>query len=326
MRSSGTARVAIDCQRPGEAARPSWGRWSRCGTDLRPWATCLEIDHAGSMGHSIEHGSVVVAVDGSGHADRAVRWAARHACLERRPLVLVAAAVDALPIIERAAAAARDVAPQVPVTQLPEHGDPRRILLDLSDDAGLLVLGSRGRGAIRSMLLGSVSAAVSAHAACPVVVCRPPGAADTRQGVLVGADGTPESRRVVEFGYRFAALHRLPLSVVHCYWDAVVAVAAYREARGEPTEVPALVEERALLAESVAGLAEQFPDVAVTLGLRHGLVDEALAPRGEAWDLVVVGRHPMTSLDRVLSGSIATAVVERSRSTVAIVPEPASLP
>jgi hypothetical protein len=164
-------------------------------------------------------------------------------------------------------------------------GDPRQVLIDLSAEAHLLVVGSRGRGGVRSMLLGSVSATVSAHAACPVVVCRPTAVDHAEPGVIVGADATPESLPVIEFAYRQASLRRLPITVLHSYWDAAAALAQYHEARGERVDAPELEDLRAELSESVAG-----------------------------------GRHPMTSLTRKLSGSLAIAVVERAHATVVVVP------
>jgi nucleotide-binding universal stress UspA family protein len=268
-------------------------------------------------------GSVVVAVDGSDHSDRAVRWAAEQAVLERRRLVAVAVGRDTGTAAEDAVAAARELAPDLAVRGASVTGDPREVLIDLSADAHLLVVGSRGRGSLRGILLGSVSAAVSAQSACPVVVCRPSGDDPVQPGVLVGADGTRESRAVIEFAYRQASLRDLPLTVLHCFWDAAAAVAQYREARGQSVVPPDLEELRAALSEAVAGLAEQYPDVPVTLTLKHGFADQALGPRHGGWDLVVVGRHPMTSLGRVLTGSIATTVVERAHGPVAVVPEAA---
>jgi nucleotide-binding universal stress UspA family protein len=268
-------------------------------------------------------GDIVVGIDGSEHADRALVWAAEQALLEKRSLTLVAAGEDASTVSERALASTRNDYPTVPVHALRRSRDPRAILLDLSRDAHLVVVGSRGRGTLRSMLLGSVSAAVSAHAECPVVVCRPIVGDHPTHGVVVGADGTRESLPVVEFAYRQAALRELPLTVLHSFWDAAVAVAQYRESAGLGVEEPDLEDLRSVLATSVAGLAEIYPDVQVTFELKHGFADEALSPRGKRWDLIVVGRHPKTSVDRLLTGSISRSVLERASSTVAVVPEAA---
>ena len=275
--------------------------------------------YAVQMGRS-ESGSIVVAVDGSEHADRALRWAADQASFEHRHLLAVTVGEDAETVAEKAVVEATRLHPGISVQALTTPGDPRQVLIDLSSRAHLLVVGSRGRGALKTMLLGSVSAAVSAHATCPVVICRPDGHPAGR-GVMVGADGTPGSLPVIDFAYRQAALRELPLTVLHCFWDAAAAVAQYHQARGEVVDPPEFVDLEVLLAESVAGLAETYPDVDVTLSLRHGLVDEALSRRDGEWDLIVVGRHPMASLDRVITGSIATTVVERAHTTVAVVPE-----
>lgn len=269
-------------------------------------------------------GSVVIGVDGSEHAERALRWAADQAALEHRRLAVVAVGETAAGSIDQAVAAARSWHPELTVLRSVVPGDPREVLLDASAHAYLLVLGSRGRGAVKSMLLGSVSAAVSAQAACPVVVCRPPHDGRTRTGVVVGADGTPESLPVIEFAYRQAYLRGLPLTVLHSFFDAAAAVAQYRRARGLPADGAELDKLRAGLAKSVAGLSEDYPGVEVTLTLEHGFADQALSPRHGGWDLVVVGRHPLTSLPRVLTGSLATSVVERAHATVAVVPEMAA--
>lgn len=298
------------------------------------------------MDHSIEPGSIVVGVDGSEHAERAVHWAAEQAELEGRRLVVVSTGgVDAARADERmgvvdapvdgmqsllhsaTAIATAGVAlaersrPGLTVEALPTVGDPREVLVDLSREAHLIVLGSHGRGPLRSLLLGSVSAAVTKHAACPVVVCRPRRRHDSPRGVLVGADATPESLPVIEFAFEHASRRGQPLTVLHCFWDVVAAVAAYRGMSADELDEPEFQELRMVLSESVAGLREKYPDVPVSLDLRHGLVDEALSRREQSWDLVVVGRHPVDSLPRLLTGSISTTVLERAHTAVAVVPE-----
>lgn len=263
--------------------------------------------------------SIVVGTDGSIPADRAVEWAAHQAQVQRRPLAVATIANDGHLVRDRAVALVRAAHPDLEVSGLVGHGDPRHALLELSRQAHLLVLGSRGRGPMRSILLGSVSATVAANADCPTVVSRGP-SSTPGTGVLVGADGSPESLPVVRFAFGFAADNGLPVTVLHTFWDAVAAVAQFREAQGRPADAPELEELRALLSESISGLGEEYPDVPVRLELRHGLADEALARRESAWDLVVVGRHPMSRLDRVVNGSVASSVVERSRCSVAVVP------
>jgi len=70
-----------------------------------------------------------------------------------------------------------DGAPAGVETKLLE-GDAEDALVRESADAELLVVGSRGRSGITSALLGSVSRHVVSHARCPVVVVKPPPAAD----------------------------------------------------------------------------------------------------------------------------------------------------
>lgn len=294
----------------------------------------------------VQPGSIVVGVDGSRHADRAVRWAAEQARLEQRRLVVVAASgaptvqdvgwngviagtdpesdprvsAGVRRVADAAVSLALSVAPGIEAEALAVIGDPREALVALSEAAHLLVVGSRGRGPVRTLLLGSVSTAVVKLTSSPVVVCRARSESHG-DGVIVGADGSEESLPIVEFAFAQASLRGLPLTVVHCFWDAVAAAAGFREASGQFLDEPQLEELRMVLAESIAGFREKYPDVPVSLLLRHGLVDEALTRHGSAWDLIVVGRHPMVGLRRTLSGSIATAVVERAHANVAVVPE-----
>jgi nucleotide-binding universal stress UspA family protein len=295
----------------------------------------------------ITPGTIVAAVDGSDHALRAVQWAAAQARLEGRPLALVhATGHEGAPptrhrigdttaptwvddslrtshlVLEEAAAVAEATRGGIEVHGVSVNGEPRAVLPDISSSAHLLVLGSRGRGVLRSRLLGSVSTAVAKSAQCPVVVTRPglPGA--IKDGIVVAADGTPESVPVVEFAFRQASLHAVPLTVMHCVYDAVVAVTGMP---GGAWDIHDTSEHALLLAESVAGLAEKYPDVHVTQELARGLVTDCLTQHRRPWNLIVVGRHPVNGL-RWLTGSTAVDVMEHSKSVLAVVPEAAPEP
>lgn len=275
----------------------------------------------------ITPGSVVVGTDGTEHALRAVDWAAEQATLEARPLVVVHAVSDtelqaaawgiwtvtspleqvmatARAMTGDAAARARAHHPGLVVVERAVRADVRRELRDLSTSAALLVLGSRGRGAVKSALLGSVGAHLARYAGCPLVICRPGHPGRVRDGVVVAADGTPGSLPVLEHAFRQASLRRLPLTVVHCLGIA-----------------DDQAEERRVLAESLAGFGEKFPDVHFESRLESGLVEDALTASGRRHDLVVVGRHPVDTLGRRFSHPNATAVLEHTDATVAVVPQ-----
>ncbi|WP_435770856.1 universal stress protein [Nocardioides sp. SYSU DS0651] len=296
------------------------------------------------MTNNIQPGTIVVATDGSDDADRAIHWAAEQAWYERRLLTVVTAtgapSVPSAPWDARAAAytahtqdlveAAQAVAdealavvrrmrPGVQASATAVVGDARQVLVDLSADAHLVVVGSRGHGPLRSKLLGSVSAAVSRDAACPVVVCRPPrrrSAQDIDTGVLVGADGTPESLPVIEFAFQQASMRGLPLTLMHSVWDQLAALHGLVAAPATEDD-----EQRLLLAESVAGFAAKFPEVRVELLPARGMPEDCLTADSARWDLIVVGRHPVDTVLRLVTGAVATAVVEHAHTAVAVVPQ-----
>jgi nucleotide-binding universal stress UspA family protein len=285
-------------------------------------------------------GTIVVGVDGSDSSRRALAWATEQAVLERRDLTLAHAIhavtpayVDTAIVYPKEAhniltaegrkvlAAAREkveaTAPDLHVHEVLEFLDPREMLLELSQDASLVVLGSRGRGQIRSLLLGSVGVALVRHAHSPVVVHRPGNAGIVRNGVVVGVDASEESRPVLEFAYREASLRSLPLTVLHCIWDVQAGTAAGGVGY-EPGVEPE--GERLGLAEAMAGMSEKYPDVTVTTQMARGFPHEVLTRLGERMNLVVVGAHQANRVSQMVRGSVSVALVERATCPVAVVP------
>ena len=139
---------------------------------------------------------IVVGVDGSDHSQRVLEWAVREAALRQAPLTVltvhqvVGSAWTGNPVVlpadrpeeAKARQAAEEAVNQVlgaaggskpaSVTVRAVSGFPARELVDASQDADLVVVGSRGGGGFRGLLTGSVSTQVVNHADCPVVVIR----------------------------------------------------------------------------------------------------------------------------------------------------------
>jgi len=285
-------------------------------------------------------GTIVVGVDGSEGSARALAWAIEQAVAEHRPLTLVhaihavtpayvdAAIVDPADasstltdagrkVLSTAHAKVEAVAPDLEVHEVLDFIDPRELLLEQSRNATMVVLGSRGLGKVRSVLLGSVGLALVRHTHSPVVVHRPGNRGTVRNGVVVGVETSEESQPVLEFAYREASLRGLPLTVLHCYWDIQAGTAA----GGLVYDSIADMESEWLeLAETMAGMSEKYPDVSVTTRMARGLPHETLVQLGERMNLVVVGAHQANRLSQMVTGSVSVALVEHATCPVAVVP------
>lgn len=291
----------------------------------------------------LPEGSIVVGVDGSPCSDRALDWAVGQAVMEHRPLVILHAAdvlgpghsawldgspIDASLVTEALDTAGREVlatatsrshslAPDLDVRQFVSPADPRNALLAEAATAHMIVIGSRGRGPVASLLLGSVSVAVSKHATCPVVVVRPQHGDEMREGVLVGVDGTDLDQDVVEFAFRLASLRTLPLTVIHVFWDAAHLG---RDEHRVGADEAGVDDQRRLLDSAVQEAAAKYADVHFSLELVRGFADRQLIQRAQRMDVVVVGSHSYTPLWGHGISSLTAAVVEHARCTVAVVP------
>ena len=150
-------------------------------------------------------GAIVVGIDGSANARRALAVAAAEArargarlrvittwmvpLFEGMPMPIVGgfpvdygrpyeeicAAVESSSreLVEREVAEVLGADPGIEIEPLALEGAPATVLIDASREADLLVVGSRGRGGFKGLLLGSVSQQCVHHAACPVLVVPP---------------------------------------------------------------------------------------------------------------------------------------------------------
>jgi len=165
------------------------------GVELAAHAACpvVIVRHA-DRPVGPEAGRIVVGIDGSHDAERALQFAFEQAAYRDAGLTAVLAYQwpestgpgDMLPLAydpdvlyddERRALTESmggwaEKYPDVPVRHTAVRGRPAAVLTELSAGAELLVVGSRGRGGFAGLLLGSVSQAAIHHAACPVAVVR----------------------------------------------------------------------------------------------------------------------------------------------------------
>jgi nucleotide-binding universal stress UspA family protein len=106
---------------------------------------------------------IIVGVDGSGHSRRALDWAIHEAAIRHAPLTVLT--------VQQAMASfwAEDARPpEISVLAVP--GFPAEEILGVAKDADMIVVGSRGAGGFKKLLMGSVASQVTHHAHVPVVV------------------------------------------------------------------------------------------------------------------------------------------------------------
>jgi nucleotide-binding universal stress UspA family protein len=190
--------------------------------------------------------------------------------------------------------------------------------------ADLVVAGSRGRGTISSLLLGSVSAEVVDHASCPVLVSRTP----SINRVIFATDGSGPSAAAETVLSTWPIFEHLAIQVVSVAdvvepWHAGIAPTMYRqvfeahakdlaEARGEHSRIAEETTARLRALGRQAEAAMRTGDAAA----------ELIAAADGAADVVVIGSRGRTGLARVVLGSVARNVLHGSKASVLVVHEP----
>ncbi|MFF9118784.1 universal stress protein [Streptomyces massasporeus] len=285
---------------------------------------------------------LVVGVDGSDSSLEAVDWAVDEAARHGLSLRLVFASlweryegvrpsfstdrtadkVMAEHITASCAERARLRNPEVKVSTevLPE--DPASALLRTAHESFALVTGSRGRGEIAGMLLGSVSLTVAAHAVCPVVVVR--GRRHGEQGspgaVVVGVGDTTDGSAAVRFAIREAEARGCALH----------AVRAWRHRAHEHTDSPLIADDAtasgderasALLTEALRDAAGDHPQVDVRRQAVEGPAHKVLLDASTGADLVVVGALRRQGHFGLQLGRTAHALLHHADCPVAVVPQ-----
>ncbi|MFC4331077.1 universal stress protein [Streptomyces andamanensis] len=285
---------------------------------------------------------LVVGVDGSGPSLAAVDWAVDEAARHGLPLRLVHASLweryeGAVPsgsterpseqvlaeyVVGSAAERARLRGPGVKVSGdiLPE--DAATALLEAGDDAAAVVIGSRGRGELKGLLLGSVGLAVAGRARCPVIVVRgdPAGLSGAHGRILLGAGGPGTGGEAARFAVREARVRGCVLDVVRAWRSPARGPAEVRDGAGDEEERAAAVLEAAL----AAGEPETSPELLVRRATAEGPAHRVLVDRSAAADLVVVGARRRSGRFGLQLGRTAHALLHHARCPVAVVPQRAA--
>ncbi|WP_083874771.1 universal stress protein [Nocardia paucivorans] len=282
--------------------------------------------------------AIVVAVDGSGTSYHAAAWAAVDARLRHRPLRIVTSVgiprrfgpalvlndedlgllrEEGARVLAEAARVAResggqtlDIATEMTDESIIPH------LIDRSRSAVVLVVGSRGVGAIRRGLLGSVSSAITRHAHCPVAVIHSTAATDpvsAGKPVLVGVDGTANSMPAIEFAFEEASWRGVGVTALHVWSDTSGIDLPLLEWE------PLRQREAALLGERLAGFGERYPEVPVRRILIRDRPVRALLDESDNAQLLVTGSHGRGGFTGMLLGSTSAALLHSVECPMVVV-------
>ncbi|KUO07410.1 universal stress protein [Streptomyces sp. DSM 15324] len=291
---------------------------------------------------------VVAAVDGSDDSLRALDWAADAARRRGAPLRVAhvrhhsawtppGAQVPAPPPPEgdpvladaRARLSGEGASGVVDVEYAGLDGAPGALLPALGAEAGLLVLGSRGRGGFASLLLGSNGLSAARDAECPVVIVpRPDRTVDITlpvepgPRVVVGLKTDGPDDAALALAFTEAALREARVHVVAAYpWPIQSWVA--------PGDLPVTVYDQDAVEHETRTLADGFlaphrarhPGVRVDTVPTPGDAAGLLVAASRDAELVVVGRHRRRLLAPArMLGSVTHAVLLHAASPIAVVP------
>lgn len=296
---------------------------------------------------------VVVGIDGSQGGRAALRTALLAAAARRARLEVVSTYPVALPwtadaptdVVDltavradtnaRARAFIDEVRAEMLVEDVPglvslevrvvvEGGAAAPILVKRAAGADLLVVGSRGRSAVRSVLLGSVALHCVTHAPCPVVVAHgdPGGVGARGRHVAVGLDGSDAALGALREAVAEARRRRTDLDVVVAYTVADVWTDPYAFVGPSVGELRARVQDEAerlvaTVTAEVAGAGEPLPGLHVHLV--EGAAQEVLVENTVDAAMLVVGSRGRGAFRGLLLGSVALYCAMHARCPVTVV-------
>lgn len=279
----------------------------------------------------------VVGSDGSAGAEYALRWALAQAVGRARSLHVVRAwqlptmgaeqfgvgpfadmePTEAHPGLGALAADAAGA--DLEVTSEVTYGGASHMLLESGEGAALLVVGSRGLGGFRRLLLGSVSHQCATHAHGPVVVVRRP-ADDVTSGpvvsrLVVGVDGSPAACEALRWAHTFAGGEIPVLAMGTWTSSAFGGDEVHSELERLFQHAQSSFEATVDTVEAELGAGGYFERKFVSGAPAVALIEEC-----ELTGLLVVGERGHRFQTFGLLGSVAMEVLHRAQCPVAVIP------
>ncbi|MGV0383142.1 universal stress protein [Corynebacterium sp. 22_2729] len=278
---------------------------------------------------------IIVAVDGSDASNEAVRWAANAALKRNQPLKLVSAYTmpqfmyadgmvppqelydelesEAGDKIENARKIVTDFSSDIEVSYLVKEGAPIDTLLDLSETAEMIVMGSRGLGGLSGLVMGSVSSAVVSHADCPVVVVRKDNdvTADNKYGpVVVGVDGSEISRQALKIAFREAEARGALLRAIHSWTDNQIHTSYVGLVDAQNQMDRMIVERQDMMEDELKDLIKEYPSVQVEEIVERERPVQSLTEAAKDAQLLIVGSHGRGGFKGMLLGSTSRTLLQ----------------
>jgi nucleotide-binding universal stress UspA family protein len=188
------------------------------------------------------------------------------------------------------------------------YGSPAAVLCDHSAVDDMVVVGSRGRGGMSRLLLGSVGLQVAGHAQGRVVVVRGHWRRDgyIPGPVVLGVDGSACSRVAAAFAFEEAALRNAPLQAVCALADSPGTLGGWGRLQEGVEQV-------------IDELAKEYPEVTVLRQISPGSPRDALLAAAHRSQMLVVGARGLGGIHGMMLGSVSHAMVHHAPCPVAVV-------